>query len=90
MVTLQIFYLAQGLVALGFDGEREQLQVVWPGLYLFPFLWAVTVGTALSVSIPVGMDITIKMNEQLPLWQEVVRMPAKKSIDANIYSRQVT
>lgn len=38
MVTLQMFYLAQGLVALGFDGEGEQLQVVWTGLYLFPCL----------------------------------------------------
>lgn len=49
MVTLQLFYPAQGLVALGFDGEGEQLQVAWTGLYLFPCSWAVTVCTALSV-----------------------------------------
>lgn len=52
MVTLQIFCLAQGLVALGFDGEGEQLQVVWPGLYPFPCLWAMTARAALSVSYP--------------------------------------
>lgn len=52
MATLQIFYLAQGLVALGYDDEGElgqALKVGWTGLCLFPCLRAVIVCTALTV-----------------------------------------
>lgn len=52
MVVLLIFYMAQGLVALGYEeGELgQELKVGWTGLYLLPCLRAVIVCTALSLS----------------------------------------
>lgn len=51
MITLQLFYLAQGLVAHDDEGELGQaLKVGCTGLYVFPSLRAVIVHSALSVS----------------------------------------
>lgn len=52
MVIWQIFYLVQGLMALGYDeGELGQAHKVGcTGLFLFSCLRAVAVCTALSMS----------------------------------------
>lgn len=86
MVRLQIIYLAQDLVALGFDGEGEQLQGVWTGLYLFPCLWAVTVCTALSVSYASGNECSHKNKWATPF--VAGSQNAYKEIHrSNIYNR---
>ena len=57
MVTLQVFYLAQGLVALGYDDDGElgqALKAGWTGLYLFLLL-------CLCPTL-IRMEVTIKNN----------------------------
>lgn len=61
MATRQLFYLAQGLVALGFEGEGGQLQVGQGCTSSLAHGQSQYVPLCLRAT-PVGTDVTTKIN----------------------------